>query len=59
MLATKTHPPVLPVWLDWKTVTYAKISLKMVNPRVIAGNTEEEELWYRNDSKTMQRGLTD
>ena len=27
-------------------VTYAKISLKMVNPRDVAGNTEEkEEVW--------------
>ena len=27
-----------------KTVTYAKISPKMANPRDIAGNAEEEEL---------------
>ena len=28
-----------------KTVTYAKISPKMVNPREVAGNAEEEEVW--------------
>ena len=45
MPATKTYPACtipkdgtwLPKWLDYKTVTYAKISLKMVNPRDIAG----------------------
>ena len=29
-----------------KTVTYAKISPKLVNPRDIAGNAEEEEEKY-------------
>ena len=33
----------LPLWLDEKTVTYAKISPKMVNLRDVAGNAEEEE----------------
>ena len=33
----------LPLWLDWKMVTYAKISQKMVNPRDKAGNAQEEE----------------
>ena len=42
--SNKTHPACtihkdgmwLPLWLDWKTVTYAKISPKMVNLREIA-----------------------
>ena len=35
----------LPLWLEYesKTVTFPKISPLMVNPRDIAGNTEEEE----------------
>ena len=45
MLATKTHPACtthedgmwLLQWLDEKTVTYAKISPRVVNPRAIAG----------------------
>ena len=51
MPATKTHPPNtiheermwLALWLNQNTVTYAKISPKMVNPRDIAKNTGEEE----------------
>ena len=53
MPATKTHPACniheermwLPLWLDFfkKTVTYAKISPKVVNPGDIAGNAEEED----------------
>ena len=31
-------------WLDYKMATYAKISLKMVNPTGIAGNAEAEEV---------------
>ena len=50
MQATKTHPAIINPrrWIrttlmaGLKTVTYAKISLKMVNPRDIAENTEEE-----------------
>ena len=34
---------VISLW-DSKTVTYAKISPKMVNPRDIPGKAEEEEL---------------
>ena len=49
MPATKTHPACtiledgmwLPLWLYFRKVTYAKISPKMVNPKDIAGNTEE------------------
>ena len=33
----------LPLWFDYKTVTCAKISPKMVNPKDIAGNAKEEE----------------
>ena len=33
----------LPLWLDEKMATYAKISPKVVNPRDIAGNAKEEE----------------
>ena len=57
MPAAKTHPACtihkdgmwLPLWLDldknqkWSH-NYAKISPKMVNPRDIAGNAEEEEV---------------
>ena len=51
MPATKTHPPCtiledgmwLPQWLDSKTVTYEKISSRIVNPSDIAGNAKEEE----------------
>ena len=51
MPVTKMHPACtihedgvwLPLWLDFKKkVTDAKISPKMVNPRNIAGNAEEE-----------------
>ena len=34
----------LPLRLDQKTVTYAIISPKMVNPTDIAGNVEAEDL---------------
>ena len=37
--------------VDLKTVTYAKISQKMVNNRDIAGNTEEEEEYETFDYK--------
>ena len=51
MPATKTYPAStthedgmrLPLWLDYKTVTYAKISPKMMKPRGIAEKEEEEE----------------
>ena len=33
----------LPLSFIKKTVTYAKISAKMMNPRAIAGNAEEEK----------------
>ena len=50
MLATKTrlarniHEDGMwvPPWLEWKMVTYTKISPKMLNARDIAGNSEEE-----------------
>ena len=42
MLSTKTECDYLNGWIK-KTVTYAKISPKMVNPRDIAGEREEEE----------------
>ena len=41
VIATKTECDYL--GLDSKTVTYAKISPKMVNSREIAGSAEEEE----------------
>ena len=34
-------------WIK-KTATYAKISSKMMNPRDVAGNTEEEDLYEKN-----------
>ena len=40
----------LPLWLDWKTVTSAKISSKMVNFRNKAGNAEEEEEEGKEDA---------
>ena len=51
MPATKTQPACtihedgmwLPLWQDYKRVTHAKISPKMVNPRGKLGNAEEEE----------------
>ena len=51
MPATKKHPACtihedgmsLPLWMDQETVTYANISRKMVSPRDIARNAEEEE----------------
>ena len=51
MPATKTHPACtiledgmwLPQWLDYKTVTHAKISPKMMNPWDRAGTAKEEK----------------
>ena len=40
--STKTECEYLYGWIN-KTVTCAKLSQKKVNPRDIAGNTEEEE----------------
>ena len=45
-------------WLDWKTVTYAKISPEMVNPRDIAGEwrtTEEVYAMLRLHTATLNR----
>ena len=36
-------------------VTYAKISPKMVNPRDIAGNVEEEEKMFKSLGEKMLR----
>ena len=55
MLATKTHLACtihkdgmwLPQWLEYKTVTYAKISPKMVNPRDIAGERRRRSISCR------------
>ena len=41
----KTKCDYLYGWIKKKTITYAKISPKMVNPRDRAGNVEEEEEW--------------
>ena len=41
-LSMKTECDYLYGWIK-KTVTYAEMSPKMVNPRDKAGNTEEEE----------------
>ena len=38
----KTEYDYLYSWMK-KTVTYAKISPKVTNPRIIAGSTEDEE----------------
>ena len=62
MPATKTHPPCtihedgmwLPQWLNWKTVTNAKISPKMVNPRGIATNAVEKECFDEAEQNDQQ-----
>ena len=46
------HPPSTAIllvvnWLDWKVITHAKISPKMVNARYIAGNAEDEAAPYQ------------
>ena len=52
----------LPPWLDWKTVTCAIISPKIVNPRDKSGNAEEEELseytWYSLSTKGLRISIT-
>ena len=42
----------LPQWLNWKTVTYTKISPKMVNPRDLAGERRRR----RTHALHSQRG---
>ena len=60
LVSTKTEC-TLPQWLDSKTVTYAKISPKMVSPRDIAGKQKEEEEEvhvshaYKNRDMTRER----
>ena len=46
--STKRECDYLNGWIkkNKKTITSAKITLKMVNPRDIAGNAEEEEEDY-------------
>ena len=67
MPATKTHPACtiykdgmwLPLWMDYKTVTYAHISPKMVNSKDIAQNAEEKEETYKTwDQHGKQRGTS-
>ena len=62
MPATKTHPACMhhPQRLNvttsvtgLKMVTYTQLSPKMVNPRDIAGNAEEEDCVYVESDKHL------